>query len=304
LKSDILQYCNEFAIPYIFDETNENSLFTRNKIRNDLLPSLEAYNPQVKKAIWRMARSISLEKTVIDKLEKEKFEQCYYRSSEKYLGLYKDVFLQMEVGIQHRVLRRGLKSLGAEEVGFELIHRILGYIRLEKPGKKFDLVSGLFLEVESDHIWMYTDQTQLPTDHWPQIYQEQKFLINHQIEIGSGWIISAKIFDISGLFSETIEANVDGFIAWIDFDKLFSKELLIKPKSKREYFQPLGMKKGSIKLKDYFINVKVPRRARKNWPLVYSKDQLVWVPGYEISEIFRVNKETQRAVQIKLRQAG
>ncbi len=54
-------------------------------------------------------------------------------------------------------------------------------------------------------------------------------------------------------------------------------------------FQPLGMIEGSQKLSDFWVNVKLPHRARAGWPVVFSGDQVVWLPGFRIAHPFRLS---------------
>jgi tRNA(Ile)-lysidine synthase len=69
-------------------------------------------------------------------------------------------------------------------------------------------------------------------------------------------------------------------------------------------FQPLGMGGQSVKLQDFFVNVKLPKRARAKWPLVCVKDEIAWVAGLRIAHPFRVTENTKRALQLQLRRAA
>ncbi|NOZ64727.1 MAG: tRNA lysidine(34) synthetase TilS, partial [Caldiserica bacterium] len=62
-------------------------------------------------------------------------------------------------------------------------------------------------------------------------------------------------------------------------------------------FYPLGAP-GRKKLKDFFIDKKIPLRERDRLPLVISGEEIVWVVGIEISHIFRVQKDTSRIISL------
>ncbi len=63
---------------------------------------------------------------------------------------------------------------------------------------------------------------------------------------------------------------------------------------------PLGMEGHTVKLKDYLINQKVPRRGRDAWPLVFSGATLAWIPGLRPAEDFRISPQTQHVAHLRL----
>jgi tRNA(Ile)-lysidine synthase len=69
-------------------------------------------------------------------------------------------------------------------------------------------------------------------------------------------------------------------------------------------FEPLGMGGRSMKVSDFFINEKLPQRARDAWPLLCSGDTVVWVPGYRLGHPFRLTRETERVVYFSLARTG
>ena len=56
---------------------------------------------------------------------------------------------------------------------------------------------------------------------------------------------------------------------------------------------------ASPELKDFFIDLKVPRLKRDRIPVLFNKDKIVWVVGYRIDERFKVDKTTKKILNIK-----
>jgi tRNA(Ile)-lysidine synthase len=56
----------------------------------------------------------------------------------------------------------------------------------------------------------------------------------------------------------------------------------------------------SLKLSDFMVNLRLPRQARANWPLVVSGSEVVWVPGYRIAETAGIVQNTQKIVHLTL----
>jgi tRNA(Ile)-lysidine synthase len=86
--------------------------------------------------------------------------------------------------------------------------------------------------------------------------------------------------------------------AFFDLETL-SFPLLVRSFRQGDRFTPLGMS-GSQKVKDFFINQKIPRRKRHAYPMVLSKGKIIWVGGHRIDNSVRVTKATRRVLQAEL----
>jgi tRNA(Ile)-lysidine synthase len=77
------------------------------------------------------------------------------------------------------------------------------------------------------------------------------------------------------------------------------------PKSAKWRTREIGDKftkfgSGEKKLKDYFIDAKVPNRIRGDIPVLADGKEILCVLGYEISDKVKIDKETKMAYVIKL----
>lgn len=62
---------------------------------------------------------------------------------------------------------------------------------------------------------------------------------------------------------------------------------------------PFGMD-GSKKLKDVFINMKIPKEIRDHIPLVEINNEIAWIVGVKISEKFKITKDTKKLLKISV----
>jgi tRNA(Ile)-lysidine synthase len=60
-KSEILNFLDQENIPYRIDMSNQGNLYLRNRVRNQLLPLLESYNPKIKKVLAETAKILQQE---------------------------------------------------------------------------------------------------------------------------------------------------------------------------------------------------------------------------------------------------
>ena len=65
-REEITAYCGEHGLSYVTDATNQDSTYRRNRVRLELLPELESYNPQIKRTLYRMADLLAEDMEFID----------------------------------------------------------------------------------------------------------------------------------------------------------------------------------------------------------------------------------------------
>jgi tRNA(Ile)-lysidine synthase len=85
-------------------------------------------------------------------------------------------------------------------------------------------------------------------------------------------------------------------IALIDFEKI-KFPLIVRNWKRGDRFQPLGTQ-GSKKVKDFFIDLKIPRSERKQVPLVLFGDQIAWIAGLRIDEKVKITQSTKKVVKL------
>jgi tRNA(Ile)-lysidine synthase len=116
------------------------------------------------------------------------------------------------------------------------------------------------------------------------------------LPLADGWQFSADYQPVSGSALDLIPREDDAYRARLDADRLPDRLELRWPR-RGDRFQPLGLGGHTQLLSDFFVNVKVPLRARAHWPLLCSGDRLVWVPGFRPDEAFKLTDKTRRAAR-------
>jgi tRNA(Ile)-lysidine synthase len=167
--------------------------------------------------------------------------------------------------------------------------------------RQVDLSGGLRLYREGEAIYLAALEADLPTANWPVIDKVHELPVNGQVRLNENFVLSANEVDAELARSVAYE-NGDPFIAWVDADRM-GNSLMVRAKRPGDVFSPLGMNRQTVKLREFYINVKIPRRARNGWPLVCAEEQIVWVPGFRLAHPFRINEKTKRVVKLTL-QAG
>jgi tRNA(Ile)-lysidine synthase len=76
--------------------------------------------------------------------------------------------------------------------------------------------------------------------------------------------------------------------------------LIVRGRKTGERFQPVGLYGQSMKVSDLMINLKIPKRARNTWPLICSGEDIIWVPGYRVSNQVAIKPDSRKIVQLIL----
>ena len=161
-----------------------------------------------------------------------------------------------------------------------------------------DLTEGLHLYREGEAIYLAALEADLPSAQWPQVEGVLDLPVSGQVKLNGNFIISAVEVNFETANSNALE-NEDPFTAWLDAD-LGGDKFIVRARRAGDTFSPLGMNRQTMKMREFYINVKIPQRARGRWPLVCAGDQIVWVPGFRLAHPFRVTDKTRRVVKLTL----
>lgn len=301
-RAEIEQYCKSHHLTPLEDPTNTDRALFRNRLRHELIPNLETYNPQFRNVILRMADVFSNENETLLAVEKNCWEQSVRGISSIFVGLDRETFLSAGDGVQRRVLRRAISCLrpGLRDVGLEVVER--GRRGAAGPPARVPLVGGMHLFNEYEQFWIAFHEGDLPTDTWPQLGERNTFqvVVPGRVEIENGWFLLTTLEEAPAEGPrDFIEGEENPFQVVVDPLKL-DAPLRMRIRQEGDRLTPLGMQ-GSMKVSGLMKNEKIPRRLRAHWPLLVAGDDIVWVPGLRLSEKYRVTGETETVIRLVMR---
>ena len=289
-------YCSEQGLVPNLDASNADPVYFRNRLRHVLIPDLERYNPRFKEAVLRSSLALADDHALLQEQIDAAWKQALAEEGSGYLAFRADELASMLPGLRRNLLRRAAARLRPAErdFGFERIQAAADFCLAGGTASgRLELGGGLSLFREGRTLILAAWEADLPAAHWPQVTGPCD-LPTGSLHLGE-WILHCEA--VVDLGSETPPA--DDWSAWLDAERL-PGSLTVRPPHNGDRFQPLGMPDGTVKISDFFINEKLPRRARRSWPLVCAGEQIVWVPGYRIAHPVRVTPETRRVVRLHL----
>jgi tRNA(Ile)-lysidine synthase len=297
-RAAIEEYCQQNSLQPRIDATNTDTAYFRNRLRHELLPTLETYNPNIRSILRRTASVIAAEFEVLEAQTNSAWAEVVAEGSTEFVVFDSTEFKAQPLALQRALLRRAIQQLRPplRDIDFVNIEDAIELIAQAKTGARATLPQELRLEVGYDSITISNaNETILPD--WPLLSEEAgtiSIAIPGSTRLpNSQWIIEATILP------EVENLREDMWNAHFDADSL-SGSLSIRPRTSTDRFHPQGMP-SNLRLKDWMINVKIPRAVRDRLPLIVSGDQIVWVAGFRVGQPFIVREDSKRIIKLTFR---
>ena len=300
-REEIEQYCRERSLDFRVDASNLNNEFTRNRIRQEVIPALCGIEPQTVRSIARTMEILGIDNEALDQLAARAFEAARKQQGGKEWRRATGVTLMCHVlasqprAIQKRVILKALREVSSRghEITSTHIDAVDALILGSRSGKQAELAGGVRVWRERDRL-VIEKQTGEPTP------REIELTGTSSAVIAGGFLISLERSVPRTMFEELVHRaksqrvrdGRDWTMAVLD-DSLIPDTLIIRSRRPGERAQVIGQA-GVNKLKKLMISHRIPVSRRASWPLVFTRDsRYVWSPGMPPSVEFAVNRETR-----------
>lgn len=297
-RKEIEDYCHKQGLKYRIDHTNEETIYTRNRIRHVVIPMIEEhFNPNFSSSLVRMGDILREEEDFLAHYTSQVFEKiAKHKDNEVKISL--SDFLTCHKAIQARLIRHGLELLKKDLVGIEQVH-IEGVLSLalnSNVGAILNLPHDILASKDYDYLVLSIGKTTKGNNFVPVPEFLYELPIPGQVFIPElGVEISAEPMEKSTVL------NKGNKCIYIDAEAVQEDKLVVRNRRNGDRFKPLGMK-GTKKLKDFFIDNKIPRHKRDSIPLVVDRYNIIWVVGHQISQDYRVTKDTKRLLRLEIKE--
>lgn len=300
---DVRDYCRQHRLDPVYDASNQELTYRRNRIRHQVLPLLEEVNPNVRASIWQLAEIMRGEYSLLRKRTAVLWEDIFLEGGEGYLALDLPGLLDLELGDQRRLLRQALQDLvsGLSQVSFVHVEKVRQYLVDPRKHEVDNVVENMQVEVYQDRVWIFRGGEGVSLPAFPQVRGGKGITIQQpgSYPLDGGWLLEVEVLSLSDELRERIYNNQDPYQAWLDAGRV-SFPLGVQGRNPGDRISPLGME-GEIKVADLMINEKIPHIARDRWPLVRTEGEIVWVPGCRIAHAVRIRGDSKRALHLTLK---
>lgn len=292
-REEIEKYCSDNELEPRIDESNLERTYSRNKVRIDMIPYMrDNFNPDIIETINRMATILQEDNEFIQDVVNETFHK-YCEIDGQGVIIRKGLFEDKE-SIVNRVIRKAVSIVSGSGYNIELKH-IQDVRKLSKLGtnKKVDLPSGVYVENIYGDIYVkkISDNSNEKTE---EVILSKEYISQNKKIVFNNYNIEFDV--ISGEKNINFEDN--NLIKYFNYD-MINGNIIIRYRKNGDKVTPLGMK-GSKKLKDIFINMKIPVNERDYIPIIQFDEAIGWVVGVKVSNDYRVTNETRNILKITI----
>lgn len=288
-RDEILRFCMENNIQYVIDSSNLSTTFTRNKIRLELIPILEQYNPKVKEAILRLSTQIEELDIFLSQLEDEILRGYKISNTEYYIPI--ESIKDLPHLLKRRIIFRILVEISPNPAEVKEESYVMLCSLLDKTtGKMLNLPGGAIVYRDPGGIRILREGKEpLPvyTLNIPGVTRIDR--------------IKKKI--VSEVITKEEFLNrilPDRYTFYLDFDKI-ELPIYLRGPEEGERFSPLGLKGKTKKLQDIMVDRKIPREYRVIYPIIVdSKGDIICIPEYTISEKVKVDENTKSILLLRI----
>lgn len=267
-RVEIDEYVKENSIPFVTDETNSDNAYSRNYIRNKIIPDIKEKFPSFETTVLRFADSLKDDNDYLLGEARKAIEQ---RNGEYSFpcDLPKPVFSRAAITC--------MKSLGILK-DYEKVHvdAVLS-LKNEENGKSVDLPKGVVAVKDYGRITLYKKKS------------KEEFCESFKLGI---YEFAGRTYRFEKTTYSGQKRSDNRLIA--DFSKI-PDGAVIRNRRLGDTFEKFGG--GTKKLKDYLIEKKIPQRERDDLLLLCKGEKVVIICGIEISDAVKVDKDTEFVLQ-------
>ena len=289
-REEIEKYCLDYDLNPRIDKTNFENIYTRNKIRLELIPFMrENFNPEIVAALNRLASTLRVDNEYLELLAVQKYKQFCDIKPDKII--IRSKAFNENISILTRIIRQALLKISGNLKNFEKVH-IYDIIKIQKQSTG----GWLTLPNNINAINNYGDIEIVCAKEKKDQYND----FSYKLKLGLNHITMLNI-DISlNLIKKEDILNINSgmLIKYFNYDRI-NGDIVLRNKKDGDKIIPLGMK-GNKKLKNIFIDLKLPREKRNKIPLLTFNNEIAWIIGYKMSEVFKIDENTNNIIEVKI----
>lgn len=272
-REEIEEYQKSNNIEYNEDKSNQEDHYTRNRFRHHVLPLLEQENPRYLNKFKQFSEYMTSAYELIEKLANEFLKKSVNTDNSIYeIDVLE--FNELEDIIQIDVIKKAvnLKTNNSVELNYKNIQDIRGLFTNLKPNLELPLNEKLYIYKSYNSVYFGDSKTKIE-DYQYIIDKPQDVILPN----GDLVIITKKPNKYYDNMTELCYNNLD-----------FVFPITVRNRRNGDKIKTTS---GTKKLKDIFINNKIPLDKRQHTPIFLNKNQeIIWIPKFYDKETSGIHK--------------
>lgn len=286
-RRQIIEYLEAEGLRWVEDSTNAENDYTRNRIRNELIPfAVREINAQAVQNILRAGERIGQADAYFEKQADRWLMRCGRIRSRTERGRTEEYALdtaalkEEEEILKGYIIRRALEQLSCPLKDITSRH-IEDIIRLaeKETGKQLMLPNGIRAWKEYGSLRLRQKQE----NSAPVQGKDENFWSGH---------LKMRVFPCEN----PVDFPKNQYTKWFDYDKI-KDTLSVRTRSQGDYITLPGGGRKTVKA--YMIDEKIPREARDRIWLLAEGHHILWIVGRRISEYYKITEHTKQVLEVQ-----
>lgn len=270
-KEEINRYCKLHGLTPRIDPSNEKDSYTRNRFRHYVLPFLKQENAAVHEKFQQFSENLHEDQAYLEELTTDVMNKVMRKKLQNEILIDRDCFLRIRKPLQRRGIQLILNYLYKEippTLSSAHVDTLVGFCQSDKPSGTLDFPNGLrIIRSYNDCLFTFNEGNIEPYEFIVPIPGVVELPNGHQLICE----IHNKVEDIKGNDVFLLDEAHD------------LQSLKVRTRKNGDKMRVKGMK-GHKKVKDIFIDEKIPLQFRDHWPVVEdSQGTILWLPGLKKS---------------------
>ncbi len=287
-RMEIEEYCSINNLNPVIDSTNKENIYTRNRVRLELIPYIQKYfNPNLVESLYKVSDIIRDED---EYLHSRTFIELDRIKTED--GVDINSFNLLHISLRRRMIRVMIEGVKGNLDGIESKHitDCIEFIEKKRTGKTIALPEGIECIIQYE-VFKISKKEEI-NDFEYSLKIPGSIYINE-----SDCVVNIKIIKKNELYFIDSE-----FIKYFDYDKM-KGDMTARNKRDGDFIYPKGMK-GRKKIKNIFIDKKIPREVREKTLLIALESEVVWIFGLRDSRKYKVDENTKYVIEIEVKRGA
>lgn len=278
-RREIEEYLGENGIEYCIDQTNFQDTYTRNRIRNHVIPYMEQHvNEKTTDHAVETMRQMQELGAYIEGQVSACYETCVSKEEGGAL-IRQELYEAVPLALRPYLIRKVLVSVSGKEKDIEAIHlRDAESLWKKQPGKRINLPYHMLAKRCYEGIRITV--------------QKEKAVDDLQTACPKVWY---RVWE-RGSKTEAFEQTP--YTKWFDYD-IIKDSVIVRTRRPGDYIT-IDKEGNTQKLKKYFINEKIPEEMRSQILLAADGSHIMWIVGYRLNQKYQVTGHTKRILEIRI----
>ena len=267
-KEEILKYNDDNKVKYFIDSSNKKMDYTRNRYRAIILPFLKSEDKNIHLKYLKFSEDLDKAYQIIEK-EKQRILKQVMKKSKIDIDLFKEIdpYFQKEIiySLTNKYYQDDLILITDKHI--DLIKEL---IESKKKNAYVDLPNDVVVKKEYNYLFIERKNNEV---------FNYEIEYNNYVELPNGKVLR-----------ESMDEKNSNYICRLN-SKEISLPLIVRNRKLGDKMSVKNLN-GSKKIKDIFIESKVPISQRELWPVVVdSSGNIVWLPGLKKSKFDKKKSE-------------